>query len=959
MAQNTSDQSGAVPSDKIMFETMDEDEALKEDERFEQLDPKPLDELFDAVVDRVRDVILLAANSLKYKHQTSTEGKTKVKQYLQMNTLLLSLQHWGNDIQVENKSPLSITEEKSDRFNSLALIVRTKLLDIILACSLIEKATEKTRQGSIDHLDQLSRQLLTFVTPLRTFLLLEETLDLDNPRIVRTAASRLDPHRLGGFKGNGMKDNTSLPEQISRCLIQSHFDPGAQRRFAPNGKIKGLIVSHDVRATLAKGLPSVHKEVGQDLFDYIVFEARNLFAICLEQNLEKHSLLKAMVLFKENSMSDDDLPLKRTELPPPVTEDGHGDDEFDDNDWGESSQKSLGTEDTTVSSTLTKNFDSRLHEIDPDEEIWGFQRRRAFIETEQWVFLAPVFSTKDDNRDLEKASVLPFTTRGVENRGGGFGLVSEIEIQEGHIEDPGNLFGSKMPSSYALKQIRPNSSDPQKVVTNWTKELANLRSVTRLKLPNILRFVTAFRRESGKTLDHYLICEWADGGDLRSFWNSEKSPKATPGLVEEVVTQLFGLAEALCTLHYWSEGGIVHGDLKPENILRFKTEGSRPGLLGTLKIGDWGLSKEKDCKTADQNNASIYRGSIKYEPPEMSEGVLVMGRNTLLKTRSRLYDMWSFGCIMLEFIVWLAEGAVGLASFETLIGVSGNNQFWEKQIGNHLGVNAQLQVRASIRRKMDELDQQAACKGTALGDLLHFVRNRALVVHLPTYLAALEPGDLKGLKPDELARLNSVGAALPWSTSRSQDEPVDGGFGLNRAQTMDWINSINSYDSENPHAEAAEIVEKLTIEVTGPDSSPASTSSLEVVEPNEPPRAKATELLKTMRQIMMLAAEQAGSNPTGSSTISSPKQPLWTTSAGENTATTASAPPSLVFSDNSAATTSVETAPSVPKVYLDSGDVAASQNDPSKLPGEASKSGSLGVPGPQNVGDDPERPSLH
>lgn len=538
-----------------------------------------------------------------------------------------------------------------------------------------------------------------------------------------------------------------------------------------------------------------------------------------------------------------------------------------------------------------------------------------------------------------------------------------------------------MPLGYALKQIRPNASEYQKVVTNWTKELANLRSVTRLKLPNILRFVTAFRRGDGEVLDHYLICEWADGGNLRNFWNSHKSPKATPGLVEEVVTQLFGLADALCTLHYSSKlkAGIVHGDLKPENILRFQPEGGGPGLLGTLKIGDWGLSKEKDCKTADQNNASIYRASIKYEPPEMSEGVLVVGRNTLLKTRSRLYDIWSFGCIMLEFIVWLAEGTVGLASLETLIGVSGNNQFWEKQIGARLDVNAQLQVRTSIRRKMDELDKEAACKVTALGDLLNFVRNRALVVHLPTYLAALEPEDLKGLEPDELARLESASAELPRSTSSPRDEVADGGLGLGTAQTMNWINDMNSYDPENPHAETAEIAEKLpqptrpsanpksgsapeeklTIEVTGPDSSPASTASLKVVEVNEPPRAKATELLKTMRQIMTLAADQVRSNPTGSSTIASAWQTLGATSAGETTATTASTPPSLVLSSNTAATSSVETAPSVPRVYLDSGDVAASQTDSSEIPGEVSKSGSLGVPGPQNVGDDPERPSLH
>lgn len=136
-------QSGADPkSDDVIFAIMNEDEALKEDDHFQQLDLKPLDELFDAVVDRVRDVVLLAAESLKGKPPPSTKGKTRVKQYLHMNKLLLSLQHWGSDIKVEEKSPLSITAGKNDRFNSLALILRTQFLDIMLACSLIDRATE-------------------------------------------------------------------------------------------------------------------------------------------------------------------------------------------------------------------------------------------------------------------------------------------------------------------------------------------------------------------------------------------------------------------------------------------------------------------------------------------------------------------------------------------------------------------------------------------------------------------------------------------------------------------------------------------------------------------------------------------------------------------------------------------------------------------------------------------------
>lgn len=450
-------------------------------------------------------------------------------------------------------------------------------------------------------------------------------------------------------------------------------------------------------------------------------------------------------------------------------------------------------------------------------------------------------------------------------------------------------------------------------------------------------------------------------------------------LIKEVVTQLRDLADALCTLHYSPDlrAGIVHGDLKPENIIRFKPEGGSPRLLGTLKIGDWGLSKEKDCKTTDQNIASIgYRASIRYEPPEMSEGVPVVGRDTPLKSRSRLYDVWSLGCIMLEFIVWLVEGTNGLSKLSKMLGRSGNNQFWEKRHGVRLGVNEQLQVRSSILDKMEELSKHPACRVPALRDLLHLVRNRALVVHLPTYLAALTLEDMKYLESDR-ARLESADA----KPSQSAPGPRRG---FNRAQTIDWLKS-SSFDSEDPHAEAVEIVEEEglpnlesqpaseetqpKIQITGPDASPTPTASPNVVaEPKQLPRAKATELLKAMRDIVKSATDQATestSDPGGSSSSRlgpATEQPLSETSDTEFTVTSALTAPSLVFSDAFTATTSsVETVPNMPNSARFA---AASKRDP---PSEISRGnallklpGSLRVPEPQqDVGDNPEQLSPH
>lgn len=143
MGKSARGQSEVVASDdRILFATMDDDEALEEVHLIQSLDHKPLEELFDTVINTVREMVLSAANKLKENPRGSTESKTGIKQYLEMSRLLRSLQHWADDIQVRNKSPLAITAKDNDRFNSLALILRTQFLDITLACSVVDKATE-------------------------------------------------------------------------------------------------------------------------------------------------------------------------------------------------------------------------------------------------------------------------------------------------------------------------------------------------------------------------------------------------------------------------------------------------------------------------------------------------------------------------------------------------------------------------------------------------------------------------------------------------------------------------------------------------------------------------------------------------------------------------------------------------------------------------------------------------
>jgi len=288
---------------------------------------------------------------------------------------------------------------------------------------LIQRAnSDGARQNCIDHLDQLSSQLGTSVAPLKTIVGNLANLRGKSPK----------PSKKGSRRGIIDSDT------ISRSLKASNFDTGAVRSFAPNGSMRSLILPDVVRATLAKGLHKGQSEVDQDIVDYVVFRARNLFAICLMQHLEGPKLLEAMIRLKMHSISDADLPLEGTKVPRPNpktnnqnNEDGDGDSDSD-SDGEESSHDS-------VSSASVGELHSRLREIDPEKEIWDYSRQKNFIDTLQWQFLAPVFSTKDDAQDFKKSCVLPFPSRSTGTEGGGFGIVARIEIQDGHIEDPDDL----------------------------------------------------------------------------------------------------------------------------------------------------------------------------------------------------------------------------------------------------------------------------------------------------------------------------------------------------------------------------------------------------------------------------------------------------------------------------------------------------------------------------------------
>jgi hypothetical protein len=144
-----------------------------------------------------------------------------------------------------------------------------------------------------------------------------------------------------------------------------------------------------------------------------------------------------------------------------------------------------------------------------------------------------------------------------------------------------------------------------------------------LNHPHILTVYDAGEFESRQ----YLVCEFVDGGTLRSWLKQKRTWR-------EIVDLLAGVADGLAAAH---AAGILHRDIKPDNVLVAKN--------GYAKLGDFGLAKLAETTTdltetltEGRTQPGMIIGSIPYMSPEQASGKPV-------DTRS---DIFSFGVLLYE-----------------------------------------------------------------------------------------------------------------------------------------------------------------------------------------------------------------------------------------------------------------------------------------------------------------------
>lgn len=204
----------------------------------------------------------------------------------------------------------------------------------------------------------------------------------------------------------------------------------------------------------------------------------------------------------------------------------------------------------------------------------------------------------------------------------------------------------------------------------FRKEVENLKRFSQRDYLHLIKLLGTYewRRQ------YYLIFPLADG-NLLDFWQAHSEP---PALAHDRSTvlwfseQCLGLVEGMTMIHtcdtpeasgqgllpsvpaYKSHG--CHGDLKPQNILWFKQRSDiekQQSSLGHFKICDFGMSHFHETKSMANIETKDIGFSPTYQAPEMD----VKDRLT------QSYDVWSLGCVLLEFATWYLGGSEELMSF--------------------------------------------------------------------------------------------------------------------------------------------------------------------------------------------------------------------------------------------------------------------------------------------------------
>jgi hypothetical protein len=277
----------------------------------------------------------------------------------------------------------------------------------------------------------------------------------------------------------------------------------------------------------------------------------------------------------------------------------------------------------------------------------------------QWSFLSPFFAKgrkkHPEHYILQSQIILPFIydadSNGLDNpdenevvRAGGQSDVFKVHIHPEHHDFHDEKIRNPR---FAIRRLHSPSK------SEFKKEVDILKKFSWDGHPNLISLLATYEQFN----QYFLMFRWAES-DLHQFWKDNPSPLVDKETVLWMATQCAGIADGLRRIHTYRDSLDTrqepddplygrHGDIKPENILLFRNSDD-PTDRGTLKLADFGLADFRSKDSKSNVRRSQIGNTMAYRPPECDTPECA--------TISRSYDIWTLGCVYLEFITWAIGG---------------------------------------------------------------------------------------------------------------------------------------------------------------------------------------------------------------------------------------------------------------------------------------------------------------
>ncbi|KAF4635972.1 hypothetical protein G7Y89_g2100 [Cudoniella acicularis] len=400
---------------------------------------------------------------------------------------------------------------------------------------------------------------------------------------------------------------------------------------------------------------------------------------------------------------------------------------------------------------------------------------------DQWIVLAPIFD-EIPNGDvphhvLDSNTVMPFIEdqQGVRDKSGGYSHVWGVRIHPAHQKVYKSTVSKLEAPLLAVKQ--PFSRD----VEDFKKETEMLSALAVRQHPHLVKLLVTYVYKS----QYHLVFPYANT-NLRGYWDDTEVPNRNKETYLWFLKQIQGLTSGLNAIHNFKAktpssgrqsvhdtakkrvGDFLtveeekygrHGDIKPENIL-WSNELDGSGKEGILQIADMGLGRFHRLESRSAVDPRTVNGSPTYSPPELE----------LQKPVSRAYDMWSLGCVFLEFATWLIEGSSQIYTFADkrgLTGADGINDDTFYTITTKENGQKTAEVRQEVLEWITRLLKNPRCS-PMVQDILKLVRERLLVVSTTLRI--------KSQKLDEeLTRIGSKKNNLDYLLGKERPSDEDSG----------------------------------------------------------------------------------------------------------------------------------------------------------------------------------------